>query len=112
MVQYRYRYYEKADGTAPVRDFIGGLPQKDKVKFLWTIEKHLLVFGPNTSDAILHKVGDFSQITFGNYRVLCVMSGNQYVLLHAFRKKSQSTKTADINRAKSHLRDMQDRGSI
>lgn len=109
MVQYRYSYYEKPDGTVPVEEFVDKLSATEQANFLYKMEKFVMVYGPLTPHNILHKVGEFYQITIGKYRYLSVLQGQQFILLHAFRKVSQKTKPADITRAEGYLEELQGR---
>ena len=111
MVEYRYSYYEKPDGTTPVEEFIDEQSDTEQANFLYKMEKFVMVYGPVTPHNILHKVGEFYQITIGKYRYLSVLQGQEFILLHAFRKKSQKTKPADIKRAEGYLLELQGRGA-
>ncbi len=80
----------------PVQDYVDSLNSMEKAKLHKIRNDYLAVYGPRTPDNIMHRVQEFDQLTFGNHRVLCKLNKNEYVMLHAFRKKGQKTKDADI----------------
>lgn len=106
---YRYSYYEKLNGESPVREFVNKLRIPEQVKLEWVLKNRVAKTGPRTPSDILHMVSDFYQIEWCQYRVLCLLRGNEFVLLHAFRKKSKKTKDSDINKARGYADELSNR---
>ncbi len=104
------RFYETANGRAPVREFLLGLTAGDravigkdiaKAEFGWpigmpscrTLGAGLFEIRSNLSDG---KIG----------RVLFGIAGGSLVLLHGFIKKTQATPKAEIDLARKRLREV------
>jgi len=98
-------FYDKVDGTEPMREFLSGLDKKMRAKVLWTIA--LLEAGGNNlrepyskhlSDGIFElraKVGsDISRVLY------FFVIGKCAILTHGFIKKTDGTPPGELNRAK------------
>lgn len=101
------RFFKSDSGTEPVRDWVRGLPAKDRktigediktVQFGWPIGMPLV----RKMDKDLWEVRIHLQDRIA--RVLFTVSGSTIVLLHGFIKKSQATPESDLKLAKDRMR--------
>jgi phage-related protein len=106
----RIRYYRSARGDEPVRDYIAGLPSRERDD--WDEALTLLgVLGLDAPVSLRQLDGKLWEIRVGGHRVAyVVVSGPEMVLLHAFKKQGQRTPRHDLDlarrRAKEVLGDM------
>lgn len=104
-------FYETASGRSPVEDFISDLPKTDQARFaevIVGIEAHGLEYS-RVQFKPMH--GKLWEIKFssqgGGYRVAYVMvSGNEMVWLHAFKKKTQKTPQKDLDLAEKRMKEV------
>lgn len=107
-------FYKKQNGTVPVQDFLDSLPLKDRKKMLRTIgllkSEGINLREPNSSH-IGNKIYELrSKVSTNIQRVFYFCdSGNEFVLLHGFTKKTQNTPPAEIARAEKYRKDYMDR---
>ena len=103
-------FYEQADGTIPVRQFLGSLSDKMEAKVLRVISR-LEVNGCELIEPYSKPLGDGifelrAQVATNISRVLYFfVIDNKAVLTHGFVKKTQQTPKAEIKRAKSYRED-------
>jgi phage-related protein len=87
-------FYRTASGNEPVREWLQSLTKPEKFRVgvdLWKVQSEWPVGMPHVrplGDG-LHEVR--SNLPHGIARVLFVVDGDQMVLLHGFRKKTQKT---------------------
>ena len=110
-------FYEKEDGTIPVRDFLDSLPIKHHAKALRDIDV-LEEYGtrltePNVKhikdklwELRIKSASDISRIFY------FVAVGKSIVLLHGFVKKTQKTPNREIETANNYLEDYQRRNKL
>ena len=110
MQEFEVLFYEKEDGTVPVREFLLGLDVKMRAKMVRTIE--LLAHNGNDlrepyskslGDGIFElraKVGtDISRVLY------FFMIGRNIILTNGFIKKTQKTPKGEIDQAKRYRED-------
>jgi phage-related protein len=92
----RIRYYRSARGDEPVRDYIAGLPTRDRDD--WDEALTLLgLFGLEAPVSLRQLQGKVWEIRIGRHRVAYVIAtGSEMVLLHAFKKQGQRTARSDV----------------
>ena len=104
-------FYRTQSGRSPVREFIDNLPLSDQVRFGEVIDE-LLTAGLEAARLILKPIeGKLWEVKFksvgGSYRVLYVLiSKNEMVWLHAFKKKTQKTPKKEIELALSRMKEI------
>ncbi|MDX2142711.1 MAG: type II toxin-antitoxin system RelE/ParE family toxin [Rhodospirillaceae bacterium] len=95
------RFYQKADGTEPVRGWLKELDRTDRRKIGTMLQK--LEFGWPVGLPHCRSLGsglwEARRALDGNRaaRVLFCVKGGDMVLLHAFIKKSQQTPKSDLD---------------
>jgi len=101
------KFYDKADGTKPAKDFVLELPPKMRAKVLRVID----MLETNGSDLrepySKHLSGGIfelrAQVGSDISRVLYFfMIGKKAILTHGFIKKTQKTPPSEIDRAKQY----------
>lgn len=103
-------FYDKGDGTEPVKDFILSLDDKMRAKILFDIAL-LREYGPQLREPYSKSIGDgifeirakqASNIT----RVLYFFfTGQEIILTNGFIKKTQKTPVKEIETAKKYRAD-------
>ena len=105
--KFEIKFYDRADGTKPAKDFILTLMPKMRVKVLRTIDI-LEVNGPDLREPYSKHLTDgiFElrvQVGSDISRVLYFfMVGRKIILTHGFIKKTQKTPLSEINRANQY----------
>ncbi len=111
-------FYEKANGEAPLEDFIQSLPDKFKTKVYWSIEL-LREFGTQLKEPYVKPVkgkenhglwelrirfaGDISRILY------FVQSEDGFILLHGFIKKTDKIPASELETARARKIDFKRR---
>ncbi len=92
---WEFTYYEDSRGTAPVEDFI--LAIADRKTRAQLLAKLVLIAGrlflaePHYKRFTNYPV-DFGELIIGDFRIFVHrVSKNEYLMVHAFRKKSNAT---------------------
>jgi len=95
----RVRYYRSTRGDEPVRDYIAGLPERERDD--WDEALTLLgLFGLEAPVSLRQLEGKLWEIRLGRHRVAYVIvAGPEMVLLHAFKKQGQRTPRSDVDLA-------------
>lgn len=114
MSKYEIVFYQKLDGTEPVKDFILNLLPKLQAKTLRILEI-LQEYGPYLSMPYSRSLQDGIheiRIIQGNniVRILYFfISGNKIILTNGFIKKTQKTLISQIETAKKYRKDYERR---
>ena len=115
---YSVVYYETQSGSCPVEDFVKDLMKNNKEIELAQIQTYvhfLQEYGyqlPSISNVYAkHLEGKLYELRPGNNRVIYYFqnSKDQYVLLHAFQKKSKKTPPQEITQAINEMNDYEKR---
>lgn len=114
---YEIVFYEDKNGNSPVYDFMQELSKradKDSRVNLNKINDYIQVlseYGKSAGEPyIKHLEGDIWEIRPIRNRVLFASwSGEGFILLHHFQKKTQKTPQREIDQAKRNLKDAQER---
>ena len=107
MQEFEIKFYDKADGTKPAKDFIVELPPKMRAKMLRTVDmletngsELREPYSKHLDDGIFElraKVGtDISRVLY------FFVIGRKAVLTHGFIKKTQKTPPSEIEQAKDY----------
>jgi phage-related protein len=104
LVRVRIRYYRTARGDEPVRDYVAGLPARERDD--WDEALMLLgLFGLDAPTSLRQLEGKLWEIRLGRHRVAYVLiSGAEMVLVHAFKKQGQRTPRRDLDLALQRCR--------
>jgi len=103
--------YQDEQARQPVNDFIASLPQKDQARVYWTLDL-LREFGLGLRMPYARPVhGKLWELRIQSgrniYRVFYFAhTGRRFVLLHAFRKKTQKTPRNELDIAERRLNDV------
>lgn len=115
---YEVIYYHK-DDQCPILEFLSKLPKKDQAKILREVDL-LEKFGLSLDMPQVKKITETKDLWellvkqgSDNYRIFYfTMEQKQFVLLHAFQKKSQKTPNKEINIAENRKSDFLERGEF
>lgn len=112
---YNIIFYEKEDGTSPVWDFLENLRIKSTTSKDARIQyKQMLLYiellqnnGTRLPDNITKHISEnIWELRPGNNRIFYFLwEGNNFVLLHTFRKKTQKTPSREIKKAQTEIKD-------
>ena len=93
MQEFEILFYDKPDGTEPVRDFLDSLDVKMRAKMLWTIQ----LLAINGIFELRAKVGsDISRVLY------FFVIGRRVILTNGFIKKGTKTPTGEKELAKRY----------
>src|SRR5207248_716430 len=103
-------YYQDARGNRPVEEWLGGLNEGDYARvfrYFEMLEKH----GTNLRRPFAaHLRGKLWELIPGDYRVLyCAIPNRRFLLVHAFRKKTNKTPQREIAIAENRFTDYERR---
>lgn len=110
-------HYRDNDGNEPTADFINSLPDKTKARVLRII-KLLKEYGVLLKEPYTKQIkGKIRELRIkdaqGNIRVLYfTYTGQRFILLHGFVKKTDKTPSRDIEIAEKRMKDFIQRGGI
>jgi len=95
----RIRYYQSLRGDEPVREYVRGLPARERDD--WDEALTLLAsFGVEAPVSRRQLQGKLWEIRVGRHRVAYVLiTGPEMGLLHAFKKQGQRTSRRDLELA-------------
>ena len=105
--EFDIKFYDKADGTKPAKDFVLSLPPKMRTKIFRLIDM-LEINGANLREPYSKHLDDGifelrGQIGSDISRVLYFfMMGKKAIFTHGFVKKTQKTPPSEIKRAKEY----------
>ena len=114
-IEFEVKFYDKADGTKPAKDFIQGLAPKMRAKVLRVVD-FLEANGSELREPYSKHLdsGIFelrAQIGSDISRVLYFfIVGRKAVLTHGFIKKTQKTPPSEIEKAKDYRAEYLSRG--
>lgn len=104
-------FYETTSGRSPVEDFISSLQKSDQARFAEVIDG-IERYGLGYSRVRFKPLrGKLWEVKFsaqgGGYRVAYVMvSGDEMVWLHAFRKTTQKTPIRELDLAEKRMKEV------
>ena len=115
--KYSVVFYEDSSGHQPVVDYmkqLQGVNTKDariKLTKIRDYVKLLMMNGPRLVEPYSkHLEGEIYELRPASNRILYAgWSGDKYVLLHVFTKKTQKTPRREIEKAKRELEDFKTR---
>jgi len=88
-MKYNIEFYQDNKRNFPVVDFIESVSEQEKAKIVWVIDL-LSLTGPNiTMPHAKHIEKQLWELRPKSIRILYLMHKNSFVLLHAFKKKTQ-----------------------
>ena len=110
---YEIKLYETPSGRVPIDEYYKELARDSKTTDLSRIElylQRLKDYGPDVNryhhNTIKKIQGDVFELRPGNHRIFYFyFSGNEIILLHAFRKSSQKTPKKEIKQAIKEMKD-------
>mgnify|MGYP001597829086 CR=1 FL=1 len=101
-MKWKIYFFQTARGDYPVKEFINQQDATTYAKIIHVIDL-LEIYGPRLTPPYSKKLQDklYELRTKGKIavRILYVMHGGTYYLLHVFKKKSQKTPTKEIKTA-------------
>jgi phage-related protein len=110
-MEFSVEFYEKRDGSQPVKEFLDSLSQRTSIKLMTYIkllmDKGFLPFPYSRNIEGVKKLRELRVEYASNvYRIFYFMhTGRRVVLLHAFRKKTNKTPKREIMIAKDRMLD-------
>jgi len=109
-LEWSVEFYERQDGTSPVREFLEQLDDKTQARFIWSIEQLRLrnvQAGEPLARHVEGKLWELRRASSGNlYRLLYFFfSGQRIVFVHGFQKKTEKTPRREIEIAETRMRD-------
>ena len=101
-------FYEREDGTSPVREFLEGLNDKTQGRFIWSIEQLRLLNVQAREPLVRHiegKLWELRRTSSGNiYRIFYFFfTGRKIVFVHGFQKKTDKTPKKEIDIARQRM---------
>jgi len=104
-------FYETPSGRSPVEDFIQALQKQDQARFAEVIdgiEKYGLSYARVQFKPLRGKLWEVKfSAPGGGFRVAYVMvSGEEMVWLHAFRKSTQKTPQKELDLAEKRMKEV------
>lgn len=91
--KYKIEFYQAADGSFPVQDYICEGNDEKKVSLLIAVIQRLEAVGPELRATDMDKLieGPIGELRKDRHRILYGRNGNTYVLLTAFLKRTPKT---------------------
>ena len=111
---YGVTFYKRDNGVCPVKSFIHDMDQtsdnQTQLEQILLYVKKLEEFGMNinqrfTREAVKKIENDLYELRPLKVRIFFTIVNNKYVLLHAYRKKSQKAPKQEIANARKELKD-------
>jgi len=113
-MNWRVKFYQKANGDIPVKDFLESLSEKHRAKAYWEIEL-LAEYGPALKEPYVKHIEKSApksiwelRIKFGGdaSRIFYFLSaGSRFIMLHGFLKKTRKTPKKEIETALRYMDD-------
>jgi len=110
VVQWKVEFYQSSDGSSPVLDWFLEQEPKVQAKFAWIFdllqERGTLVGMPYVRSIVNSKLFEIRVEQDTNiYRVFYVAyTGERFILLHGFQKKTQKTPKKELDIAETRLK--------
>lgn len=112
------RFYRDRSGNQPVLDYMrelantNGKEARMKLRKINDYVQMLAKYGLSIGEPYIKRIeDDIWELRPLNDRIFFVAwTGNEFVLLHVFRKKSQATPKQEKEQAKRELKDLKERG--
>jgi len=102
----RIRYYRTSRGDEPVRDYLAGLPARERDDWDETLAL-LGELGREAPVSLRQLEGKLWEIRVGKHRIAyVVVSGPELILLHAFKKQGRRTPRTDLDLALKRAREV------
>ena len=103
---YSVKFFESIRGEQPVEKFIKSLDDQTKAKFLHLYDL-LHAYGPRLTfphvKRITKNIFELRIRGKNEIRIFYTEMSDTYILLHAFKKKTQKTPTKELKVAQHHL---------
>ena len=104
-LRWRVEFYLDARDRNPVLDFLNTLPRQERAK-LFRVFRLLREYGTALAMPHARPVGNIWELRAGDERVFYfAYTGRRFVLLHAFRKKTQQTPERELQIAERRMAD-------
>src|SRR5258708_3843129 len=109
----RVNFYELTSGRSPVEEFIESLPKADQARFaevIVGIEQFGLAYSRVQFKPLRGKLWEikFSSQGGGFRMAYVLITGEEIVILHAFRKSTQKTPLRDLDLAEKRMKEVLD----
>jgi phage-related protein len=103
-------FYTDEQGNSPAEDFLKGLDEKTRRRFIWSIEQLRIRNLQAREPLVKHlegKIWELRRASNGNiYRLLYFFfTGRNLVFVHGFQKKTQKTPRQEIELARGRMED-------
>lgn len=107
----RVDFYETSSGQSPVEKYIETLPKADQARFaevLTGLEEHGLAYGRAQFRQLRGKLWEvkFSSSSGGYRMAYVLLTGDEMVILHAFKKSTQKTPLRDLDLAEKRMKEV------
>jgi phage-related protein len=107
-VEWSIYFYTDQKGEQPVVEFLAELPVKDRVKAAWIINL-LQTTGTNLREPYAKYLTEgIWELRPQQIRILYFLVDDTFILIHAFKKKTQKTPPAEIETAVKRMLEYQE----
>ncbi|MEK7214448.1 MAG: type II toxin-antitoxin system RelE/ParE family toxin [Chloroflexota bacterium] len=105
---WKYEFYEEANGVVPVAEFLDTLDRKTLARFRWSLDQLRLQNVGARFPLVRHVDGDLweprEESATNIYRIIYFFfSGRRIILLHGFQKKGQKLPPRELAVARSRF---------
>ena len=109
MTDWEIEFYRDARGHSPITEFLDALEKTERARCARALAL-LREFGPLLGMPHARPVEGFWELRAGANRMFYfALVGRRFVILHAYRKKSQKTPRREIETARRRLTDYRER---
>jgi len=104
-LKYKVEFYQAADGSFPVQDYIFEGNDEKKVALMIAVIQRLEALGPELRATNMDKLidGPIGELRKERHRILYGRDGEDYILLSAFLKRTHKTPLEQIELAKKRF---------
>jgi phage-related protein len=103
-------YYQKASGREPVREYVEGLPEADRIAIdadLRLIMKFGIIDAPVITRKLSGKLWEIKTATKTQQRIFyCLYTEDAIVLLHACKKQKTGAQRPDVELAEKRMKEV------